>query len=198
MHGVSIKRGQKYILTTRKTVMNRLPPPFPSKCTHGKPHDIYPGKYTRTTCLDSINYLNMLKECGNTIDYVKRLLDGEFVDKYRGRRNFTQEETWDCMQRFAGGTVSSTDLCPVPCEELDLVTMTTVYSPYNPSQHYEVEVQLQDVDSYKVVTENQVFTWDQLAGGIGGFLGLMIGASLVSVIEILVYVVLCAFQKLTK
>lgn len=197
MHQVVLNSEYNYALNIRKSMIYRLPPPFPSKCTNGKPHDIFPGKYTRTTCVDSINYINILKQCGDTIDYVKRQLPTDVLLKHKQMHNKTIRETIDCMRRFSKRTVPSTNNCPVPCEELELMTMSTFHDSRTKGS-YQVDIQLQDVDSYKVITEHQVFTWDMLAGGVGGFLGLMIGASLVSLIEILVYVFLCFVQKCFK
>lgn len=197
MHRVFLNSEYNYALNIRKSMIYRLPPPFPSKCTHGRPHDLFPGKYTRTTCVDSINYMNILKHCGDTIDYVKRQLLPDVLRKYKKKNNLTIQDTINCMRTYSQRTVQSTNSCPVPCEELELMTMSTFHDS-KMKDSYQVDIQLQDVDSYKVITEHQVFTWDMLAGGVGGFLGLMIGASLVSLIEILVYVFLCLVQKCLK
>ena len=62
--------------------------PLPcSNCTPGHtPSDIFAGRYTRRTCLESINYINMLKHCGDVLDYHKKLIPQDMLNKYQ-RRN---------------------------------------------------------------------------------------------------------------
>ena len=66
-----------YKIKIDKTVVKRLPSPYPSNCTHEKAGDIFPGKYTRRSCIESHNYIEMYKKCGDTIDYVR-----QFIPKY--------------------------------------------------------------------------------------------------------------------
>ena len=61
---------------------------------------------------------------------------------------------------------------------------------------YRLHIQYQNVDAYKVFSERQLHTWDQIAGEVGGFLGLIIGASFISIIEIFAYFMLCLLHKL--
>ena len=89
--------------------------------------------------------------------------------------------------------------CPFPCNELEISSFAThsrinedyeslvdVESHNNGTKHYyQVELQLQNVDSYKIMEEKVLYTWDQMACEIGGFLGLVMGASMLSMIEII-------------
>ena len=43
--------------------------------------------------------------------------------------------------------------------------------------------------------EKELYTWDQMACEIGGFIGLVIGMSILSLIEIIVYVCLLVARK---
>ena len=62
-------------------------------------------------------------------------------------------------------------------------------------QVYRVDIQYVNIDSYRSVEEKQLYSWDQIAGEVGGFLGLVIGASFISVIEIVLYLILCCISK---
>ena len=189
-----LEPSKTYQLKVRKTEINRLKYPFPSNCTDGKPHDIFPGKYTRVSCMDSINYINMLKHCGDTLDYVKRYLPENLFRMYR--RNVTSSDAWDCMSNFSHRTISSTDDCPVPCKEIELYTLSTFHNIQKENNSlYTVEIQHHRFDSYKVIQEKQLYTWDQIAGEVGGFLGLIIGVSFVSVVELFAYFSLFVIEK---
>ena len=61
----------------------------------------------------------------------------------------------------------------------------------NNNKVYRVDIQYVNIDSYRIVEEKQLYSWEQIAGEVGGFLGLVIGASFISVIEIILYLILC-------
>lgn len=58
----------------------------------------------------------------------------------------------------------------------------------NPEFH--VDILYERVDSYRVMEEKALYTWNQLACEIGGFLGLVMGASILSLVEVITYVTL--------
>lgn len=192
-----LEPSKTYQLKVRKTEIIRLKYPFPSNCTDVKPHDIFPGKYTRTSCMDSINYIEMLKYCGDTFDYVKRYVPEHLLRMYK--KNVTIKEAWCCMKTFSQRTVNSTDDCPVPCQEIELFTLSTFHNiKKNNNSLYTVEIQHDKFDSYKVIQEKQLYSWDQIAGEVGGFLGLIIGVSFVSIVELLAYFSLFVIEKCTR
>ena len=51
-------------------------------------------------------------------------------------------------------------------------------------------VQLQRVDTYKIMEEKELYTWDQMACEVGGFIGLIMGMSIISLVEICAYICL--------
>ena len=42
----------------------------------------------------------MLQQCGDTFDYIRRVLPKHVLDAYK-RDNATVDETWQCMKTFA-------------------------------------------------------------------------------------------------
>ena len=60
---------------------------------------------------------------------------------------------------------------------------------------FRVSIQYQNPDSYKIIEEKQLYGWDQILGEIGGLVGLMLGASMISLVEIFTYIVLCILHK---
>lgn len=184
-----------YQLQIKQTVLKRLPKPFPSNCMFSKPGVIFPGKYTRRTCIESLNYISMLKHCGDALDYPKKFIPDEILKEYR--RNVTIDDAWKCMLMYSSKEVSDVSTCPVPCVELELQVTSSHHmldgKNDGPKDVYRIDIQYINVDSYRIVEEKQLYTWDQIAGEVGGFLGLVIGASFISVIEIILYLVLCFF-----
>lgn len=194
-HTTFIEPSKTYQLMIKKTEVIRLPYPFPSNCSSGKDADIFPGKYTRTTCIESLNYIDMLKKCGDTLDYVRQHIPQNIIKTYR-RINQSISDTLMCMRTYSMRKVGFNEMCPVPCQEVELYTTSTFHELHKLKRKiYRVHIQLQDIDSYKVIEEKQLFTWDQIAGQVGGFLGLVVGASFISIIEIIAYLCLCLLQR---
>lgn len=199
---VILEAGSTVELKVEKTLIKRLPFPFPSNCTLGKYNDHFPGKYTRRNCLESNVYVNMLKECGAVWDYHRNFLPADILEKYE-KPNISINESIECMTNYAKREVRDIHDCPFPCEEIEYITTPTIYyNNINTSTSnrttYRFEMQYQQVDSYKTIEEKQLYSLDQVAGEVGGFLGLVIGASFISIIEIVFYAILCMIHKIKK
>ena len=170
-----------------------------------------------------MNYIKMLRECGDALDYPKRFMSADLLRKYW--RNETMMKTWLCMISFSKSEVAGVDDCPVPCEELELSVVSSFHELSHKKNNknnkknkkknetstnrnhdeycedeevepvYRVDIQYVNIDSYRIVEEKQLYSWDQIAGEVGGFLGLVIGASFISIIEIVLYLILCCISK---
>ena len=190
-----------YELNIQKTVIKRLPPPFPSNCTSDDSLDIFPGKYTRRTCLESFTYLHTYRECGDILDYHKRYIPKNFLEKYKQNKSIS--EVLRCIMEQSQKVQDIHD-CPFPCEEIEYMTRLFMYdnTPYqNKQTRYRFHVQYLNIDSYHLIEEKQLITWDQVAGKIGGLISLVLGASFISIIEIGFYLSLSLLyhgQKLRK
>ncbi|XP_066915908.1 acid-sensing ion channel 5-like [Clytia hemisphaerica] len=197
--GVEFDLTNRFVLETsksfefniRKTIIKRLPPPFPSKCTSEKFNDIFPGKYTRRTCLESSTYLRTFKKCGDIFDYFKKYIPEDYVRLYR--QNRTILEVLQCVQQESAQVQSGVN-CPFPCEETEYMTRLLSYDnpPNSPGgqNRYRLDIQYSSIDSYQMIEEKQLHTLDHVAGKIGGLISLVLGASFISVIEIGFYLVL--------
>lgn len=178
-------------LRIRKTMIKRLPSPYPSRCVTNMPHHIFPGRYTRRTCIDSIQYIAMLKTCGDVLDYHKLHIPEDILKKYK--QNRTIEEAVRCMIQFSSTELQDVPIekCPVACDEMDLYVTTSSYDSnklkLSPKQTYAVDIQYQDIDHYKVIQENPKYIPEQLIGEIGGVVALFIGASFVTLMEFLLH-----------
>ena len=54
---IDIEPNKHYSLKIDKTIIKRLPAPFPANCSSSKDGDILPGKYTRHSCIESRNFI---------------------------------------------------------------------------------------------------------------------------------------------
>ena len=195
---VVLEPSNIYELKIEKTLIKRLPDPFPSNCTHGKSHDFFPGKYTRRNCLESITYSRMFVECGGVLDYHRKFIPNALKEQY-GKNNKSISEVVQCIEKFSQKEVTGIKECPFPCEEIEYTTMPTFYGMSQTDDKkstFRIHVQYHRVDSYKSIEEKQLVTWDQVAGEVGGLVGLVIGASFISIIEIVFYCFLCSVHKL--
>lgn len=194
MYMTFIEPAKIYQLKLQTVEINRLKHPFSSNCTDAKTHDIFAGRYTRTKCIESMNYVGMLEHCGDTFDYMKRHMPRDLIRKYT--KNVTINEAMHCMAEFSNRIINSTHLCPVPCHEIEVHTMPFFYKPRSPNHSlYNIEIIHNKYDSYKVINERPLYTWEQVAGEAGGIIGLIVGVSFISIVELFVYFTLFIIEK---
>ena len=70
-----------YSLILEKVVTKRLPAPYPSKCRENHLGNVFSTRYTRSSCIESCYFYNMLNKCGDVISKWK-----PFVTKDMRRR----------------------------------------------------------------------------------------------------------------
>lgn len=204
---VEIDPYKKYTLSIMKTLIKRQPAPYPSQCIKDGGFDILPGVYARRTCIESYKLMNTFKECGDITDYMRshvlQYLSDEEIKRYAKTKSY--DEMKRCIQDRTRRQKFNTELCPFPCKELDLATVTTFRELDKDDQHekednsslfFHLEIQLQNVDAYKIMEENPLYPWKQMACEIGGFLGLVMGASMLSLIEIIACTYFYSLKKI--
>ena len=194
--------AKKYSITIEKTFIKRLPFPFPSNCTDDKTNDMFEEKYTRRSCLETQNYIGMYKECGDTLDYIRQYIPKDIIQEFK--KNDTISNILTCINMYSKQEAnSSSKNCPFPCTEFQismLVSSRNYFKKDNRtlSSIYTVGIQYMTVDSYRVINEKELYSANQMACEIGGLIGLMVGCSLLSVIEIIVCSVLWLIIKFRK
>ena len=199
---IDLNPGRKNQLTMGLTRIHRREAPYPSKCINeGREKDLLPGIYSRRTCTESQINEHIYEKCGDTTDYMRPYMRQAL--QREGKYKEITHTNSTIVAKCIGQTISRLNnehmrsACPFPCRELEIATFATHaqmderYEPLlNASEGetkyvYQVELQLQNVDSYKTMEEKELYTWDQMACEIGGFLGLVMGASMLSMIEII-------------
>ncbi|XP_065645106.1 uncharacterized protein LOC124809911 [Hydra vulgaris] len=194
--------AKQYNINLEKTFIERLPFPFPSKCTDSKNNDMFSGKYTRRSCLETQNYIGMYIECGDTIDYIRQYIPNDILQKYK--KLDTILNIGNCIDLYSHKEVNPLSKnCPFSCTEYQinmLVSSREYFKNDNriTSETYSVGIQYITVDSYRIIKEKQLYSIHQMACEIGGLIGLMVGCSLLSAIEIIVCSVLWLVVKFKK
>lgn len=196
---VNLDPAKIYDVRIDKSIVKRLTHPYPSNCTNGKASDIFPGKYSRRACIESHNYINMYKECGDTLDYIRKYIPEEIKKKYGKKHKISQVK--QCIIKFSQKETTNVYNCPFPCESLDISVLPTFHDHLKETivklrnHSYFINVQFEHVDSIKTIEEKELYSWYQMTCEIGGFVGLVIGASLISCIEILACLSLYILRK---
>ena len=190
----NLRPGKYDVTVYDRKVYNRLQAPYPSNCTHGEDLDMaFPGGYSQDKCLSSYIFKQMLLECGTVPDDWKPLVKPSY--KRRESTNWTFSEVKNCLLKQIGIYGSWWEripfACPISCYE----------------ETYQVkEMRSGDFSGWRLdmmyqrrrttfVREIPTYTMDKLLSEIGGYLGLFVGMSILSIIEIVVYIVVSTKEK---
>lgn len=63
---------------------------------------------------------------------------------------------------------------------------------------YTINIEYENPETFTTIEEKELYPFSQMLAEIGGFLGLMIGASGISVLELIVFSILTIAGKLLK
>ena len=181
---IVIHRGT-YNIYLSQTHTSRLPRPFSSNCTDVfLTHNRFSTKYSESACYQQCYLSLMLLQCGDVTNIFKNL---DF-NKTLPLSKKTNEDRIKCFRKING-----TCDCPFSCEKTEYDMRVQQLS--NDKDFWILNIF--NAES-KVTHIHQVvdFTLEDLLGAAGGILGLTIGASSLSVLELCVYFVLFVFKKL--
>ena len=197
---IEIEPHKIYDINLDKTEIRRLPHPYPSNCSNVKDrYHLFPGYYTRRSCIESYKYIGMYKSCGDTIDFVRPLIPRDIVEQYR-QHNRTINDTIPCIVSHMHGNEVRAEKCAFPCSEVELMFFPTFKRarPNTTSATYKLTIKYYHVAAYRIMEEKALYSWDQLACEIGGFISVVIGASIISLIEVFVFLVLVIVKNVTS
>ena len=213
VHGISVPPGYSSNIAMHKIVTQRLPHPYPSSCSDGKDiRTIIPGDYTVMGCEVSCQYHYVYKKCGYIEPFMRSFMPEE---KYPRKKNRDPKEVLECrnkvlMEWFREG-FRETCNCPPPCDEEvyhRIVSMTkwpalvdipyyriafakalnistdVLSGNYIRDNFLQVRVYFDEL-GYKHVYEQCKMSLAELYSNLGGQLGLWIGYSFFSIIELL-------------
>ena len=182
------KFGDITVDITDVTKVNRLQFPFQSNCTYdGAGMNIFPGPYTREKCVYTFQFQKMLKHCGDVPNHWKK-----YVKPYHKRgwdwqkRNRTDLNVRTCIYWYNSYRESLLPSCPLPCHE-----MTSKFElkqgQWNHGQSFTIA--RFHIDSRVTeVTELPTYTSDNFFSDVGSWLGLLVGMSCLSLVEVVTFV----------
>ena len=210
---------QRYIISLKKTVSKRLPHPFPSNCTNKTNYHNFPGNYNRRTCLFVNRYIESYKKSRVLTPLGKLYIPEKIIQEYGNMKKFSEidnpftEIEWNDK------------VCALSCHEVEYEVNYSLKGPiFSPDlsdekihiedktenvcpeflenltnfNYFHIELAYEHPEFYHLMEEKQAYAIENLLAEIGGFLGLMIGASLLSVVEIFEYCSMLLMKKITK
>ena len=200
-HFIHTNIQQNVDLIFKKVVTERLNRSPPHDCfdeENDTEKSIFPGKYTTTGCLDTQLCKATLFECGVALDFCVKYIPEDL--KIEHRNNKTNRENHECLRRGFRNDLFNVDpsLCPPPCKETKFQTVPSGYvkslvNTFKPQ--FKLLLAYEERDSYELNTEKEIYSWSDLISGVGGMIGLFCGFSLLSVIELIIFIGLKLFEK---
>lgn len=189
---VKLDLGKIYDISTEKTIIKRLPYPFPSNCSNEKGNDLFPGKYSRHTCIESYIFTDMYKQCGDVIDYVRPFIPYGIRKTFSKRKRI--KEMKHCLQQYSTKEIKDALYCHFPCESLELSIIPSFTDNMIYPDTYTVNIHFHQIDIIRMIEEKELYSWYQMTSQVGGFVGLIIGASLMSLVEIIAYLTIRLYK----
>ena len=172
-----------------RKVYRRLPKPYPSHCSDkGHVDLVFPGKYTMEKCEATYMFRRMLEKCGTVLDPWKPFLKPKYP---RGSmKNMTNSEINQCLgaQFNDYGPLN----CPLQCEEVTYNVKEFLYDRSQGNWQFFLRYSprrmtvIHEVPNYPLI---KVFS------DIGGWLGFFVGMSLLSLVEVIVFVASVVKEK---
>ncbi len=205
--GIPIPTGYHTLITLKKYEMQRKPYPFPSECVDDgkKQHATYQGIYNVKICVTACLFTELYKKCG--IGSTTKVFTGI---NHPVLQNLTKNEKEQCSDRIYKEFDKAKCDCPTPCHEV-LYDVKVIRKPWPPAwltkkyknsfaqalnkteseisgevlrNFLKISIYFDDFTT-TLVNEKEVYSYESLLSGIGGLMGLYLGASLISIIEMI-------------
>ena len=174
---------------SKKELIWRLPSPYSSNCSNGnKDINIFPGPYTIAKCKNTCLFKKMLSDCGDVIQqWQTYLLPGMVDGKKRG--------AFYCLRNFFYLYDLALECdCPVSCHELHIDTTFEVrdglWFPFLSFKYLS--------NTFTEIREVPAYPANKLITDIGGWLSLFTGSSVLSLLEIFIFIslsIIALFQN---
>ena len=206
------------ISITKKTI-KRLPSPYPSGCIQGisDKDSIFPGKNTQEMCIASCIHKTLYRKCSGVFPEITVFFNPGLA------RNVSFNDTMKCLARAAQSPDTSKCKCNPHCfdetysyttsrnpwpSRLQLSTLSKLVNKLEGVRNRSLTLQDLRERLFKVSIsyatfkelaheEAPVYDVSSIAGDIGGQMGLCLGASLISLVEIISLLVTCIWLKIS-
>ena len=220
--GVLLPAGYHTHIKIRKIVKLRKPSPFPSKCVHdGKEsyEKIIPGKHIITNCFYAFLEIFAYHKCNGVQSYMRVFMP---VEKYPKNASYGDLKYLECADKVSMQTIDSG--CQLPCyEEIyetqvnrqpwpqdwqadTFASMVAVGSaaPANNVTLKDIKSKLVRLSIFyedlatEVHEEKELYTLSNIVSDMGGQLGLFLGASCLSLVEVSIILWNCVNGRFRK
>ena len=168
--------------------IHRLGKPYPSNCTAGKHLNMFPGRYTQEKCKDTCLVKLLLKRCGHVPDMFKSFMteeDMKLVRKVDGIRNCWRETY---IYFYAGDGHNHCE-CPLSCNDVSYDYVFLTQEKWHAKNSTEIHLICTSLKKVHLI-ELPAYPITKFMSDIGGWLGLLVGMSALSVVEIIAYLAL--------
>ena len=217
---ISLPLGFHTSIEISKNTFKRKPDPFPSKCVQardGKRGNIFPGKESINSCRVSCFFKLVHKRCGGVIPGTRTFMRPE---EYPGFINVSDSKSMSCIHE-AMKFMEECE-CRIPCEEetykskvsrvpwpkkgktAQLNKVLFQKEDQNRNQSKDLSKKLMKLSIYYadlcefVYTEEEKYDVMSILSDFGGQMGLFVGASVLSFIEVIILVASCLFSYFSK
>ncbi|XP_064469295.1 degenerin-like protein unc-105 [Ornithodoros turicata] len=190
LSSVTAETGRSYDLSVTQQIINRLPPPYASKCTdymkRGK-YAVFGGYLTQDTCLQKCQMTLEVRKCG-CVD-----AQHEFAEFF-GASGCSAKQRSRCMEDLASNKTFQIceKKCRAPCKEASYdVRLTGIGTAPVPSyskkaQKKRMVLRLKfSSDTQKILHYQPKLRIIEVFGYLGGYLGMWLGFSLFSFLKII-------------
>ena len=203
-----LKFGEYRFQILSVTIINRLGFPFKSNCTNGEGDiNVFPEPYTRKKCIDTRMFKKFLKKCHDVPDhwkeYVRPHHEIGWDDSYG---NMTNINIYRCFYKVLSSSgldryIADHKDCPLPCKELIFENEMETRQEYSMNDiksrgarsSFSIRFNSKRVTE---ITEVAVYTLDDFFSDLGSWLGLLVGMSLLSIVELITFIFTALVEKL--
>ena len=219
--GILLSPGYHTHINIKKKTIRRLQSPYPSHCRRDdepRKESIFPGRNTLQNCLTSCFWVDLYEKCPAVIIEMRAFMPKE---KYPGLANYSDPNFWHCVKKAVAQVKQAKCDCRQTCEQEVYETKTNRNpwpqafqassllpiiraSSVKPKNNYTVDeirarmIKLSISYENKAETtqeEKKLYTLSSVISDLGGQMGLFLGASLLSLAEILALIVTYAKRR---
>ena len=197
---ITMKEGKKHIVTLSKTVKIRKTKPFPSNCTYKTKKHKFSGLYSQVVCHYFNHEISMYKINITTKSFGRYYIPNDIMNKpsveqqpcplvCESTRFDISSMIDDSDKRCCNINLGDSNTQP-KCIQRNKNKRTASFSKFSFSIHY------QHPQIYTTIEERELFSFSEMLAEVGGFIGLLIGASCMSLVELIIYAILLALKRL--